>query len=93
MVLRSGPHLAAEAIFDVGGGGNVALERLLTDEYGMQDYKKHLEKLRTDSAECRLISDLATDRTKRDLFDKLAAHLSRLADQVEIAMSKVETGK
>jgi hypothetical protein len=35
----------------------------------MQDYLTHLEKLRKDAAECRLISDLATDTAKRELFD------------------------
>jgi hypothetical protein len=45
-----------------------------------------LEKLRTDAAECRLICDLATDPAKRELFDRLAVHLSSLADRVELAM-------
>jgi hypothetical protein len=54
----------------------------------MQDYLKHLEKLRTDAAECKLISDLATDQSKRELFDKLAAHLKSLADQVELEILK-----
>lgn len=52
----------------------------------MQDYYNHLEKLRKDAAECRLICDLATDQAKRELFDRLAAHLGSLADQVELAM-------
>ena len=52
----------------------------------MKDYQHHLEKLRSDAAECRLICDLATDPKKRDLFDRLAAHLTQLADQVELAM-------
>nr|WP_249167262.1 hypothetical protein [Bradyrhizobium sp. JYMT SZCCT0428] len=47
---------------------------------------KTIRKLRTDAAECRLISDLATDPAKRDLFDRLALHLTTLADQVELAM-------
>ena len=54
----------------------------------MQDYLNHLEKLRKDAAECRLISDLATDTAKRDLFDRLALHLTTLADQVEREMLK-----
>lgn len=54
----------------------------------MQDYLKHLEKLRTDAAECKLISDLATDQSKRELFDRLAVHLKSLADQVELEMLK-----
>ncbi|MET3840438.1 hypothetical protein [Bradyrhizobium sp. OAE829] len=52
----------------------------------MKDYQKQLEKLRTDAAECKLISDLATDPAKRGLFDRLALHLTTLADQVELAM-------
>jgi hypothetical protein len=52
----------------------------------MHDYQKHLEKLRADAAECRLICDLAADPAKRELFDRLAAHLTSLADQVELAM-------
>jgi hypothetical protein len=52
----------------------------------MKDYQAHLEKLRRDAAECALISNLATDRAKRELFDRLAVHLGSLADQVEEAM-------
>ena len=54
----------------------------------MQDYRNHLERLRKDAAECRLISDLATDAAKRELFDRLASHLIVLADQVEQEMLK-----
>jgi hypothetical protein len=50
------------------------------------DYRKQLEKLRTDAAECRLICDLATAPAKRELFERLAVHLTTLADQVELAM-------
>ena len=52
----------------------------------MKDYQTYLEKLRTDAAECRLISDLATDPAKRDSFDRLSAHFTTLADQVELEM-------
>ena len=52
----------------------------------MQDMKTHLEKLRTDAAECKLISDLATDPVKRELFTRLAAHLTTLAGEVEVAI-------
>jgi len=52
----------------------------------MRDYQTQLEKLRTDAAECKLISELTTDKAKQDLFEKLANHLSALADQVETAM-------
>lgn len=57
----------------------------------MQDMLTQLEKLRRDAAECELIRDLATDIEKRELFGRLAAHLSVLATEVEKAM--LETGK
>jgi hypothetical protein len=53
----------------------------------MQDMKVHLEKLRTDAAECALIRDLATDPVKRELFTKLAEHMSTLAAEVEAAIA------
>ena len=52
----------------------------------MHDFQTRLEKLRSDAAECRLISDLATEQAKREMFDRLALHLTTLADQVEQAM-------
>jgi hypothetical protein len=52
----------------------------------VKDYQTQLEKLRTDAAECALIRDLATDKAKREMFDRLASHLTVLADQVEMAM-------
>ena len=66
-------------------------ENNLSAGSAMQDYQTHLEKLRKDAAECALIRDLAIDPSKRDLFDRLAVHLSSLADQVELAM--LEAGK
>ena len=57
----------------------------------MQDMLTQLEKLRSDAAECELIRDLATDPKKRELFDRLAAHLSLLASEVERAM--LEAGR
>lgn len=52
----------------------------------MKDYVAHAEKLRKDAAECALIRDLATDLKKREMFDRLAAHLSSLANQLELAI-------
>lgn len=52
----------------------------------MQDMSAQLEKLRSDAAECAMIRDLATDPQKRELFERLAAHLSALASEVEKAM-------
>jgi len=53
----------------------------------MRDMKAHLEKLRTDAAECALIRDLATDPVKRELFARLADHLGTLALEVEAAIA------
>ena len=53
----------------------------------MQDMRAHLEKLRTDAAECALIRDLANDRQKRELFTRLAEHLNNLASEVEAAIA------
>ncbi|KRR11000.1 hypothetical protein CQ12_36875 [Bradyrhizobium jicamae] len=58
----------------------------------MKDYQTHLEKLRKDAAECALVRDLATDKAKRDMFDRLARHLEQLADEVERVMKARKTG-
>ena len=49
----------------------------------MKDYQASPEKLRSDAAEAAMIRDLATDMTKREMFDRLAKHLGQLADDVE----------
>jgi hypothetical protein len=56
----------------------------------MKDYQNYLEK---DAAECKLISDLATDKAKQELFDRLAEHLSSLAAHVELEMLHHKPGK
>ena len=58
----------------------------------MKDYQTHLEKLRRDAAECALVRDLATDKAKQEMFDRLARHLNELADQVERAMNARQAG-
>ena len=58
----------------------------------MQDYLAQIEKLRKDAAECALIRDLATDKAKREMFDRLVSHLTVLADQVERAMLERKNG-
>jgi hypothetical protein len=55
----------------------------------MKDLQAHLKKLRADAAECKLISDLATDDQKRELFARLAEHLSVLADEIETVLGAV----
>ena len=57
----------------------------------MQDMLAQLEKLRRDAAECELVRDLATEPKKRELFDRLAAHLTQLASEVEQTI--LENGK
>jgi hypothetical protein len=59
----------------------------------MQDMKAHLEKLRADAAECALIRDLATDPVKRELFTRLAEHLTTLAREVESAIVTALSGE
>jgi hypothetical protein len=54
----------------------------------MKDMQAQLEKLRKDAAECALIRDLATDPKKRELFTRLADHLSVLAAEVERAVAE-----
>ena len=53
----------------------------------MKDYQASIEKLRRDAAEAALIRDLATDKTKREMFSRLHKHFNRLADEVERTMN------
>lgn len=57
----------------------------------MKDYRASIEKLRKDAAEAALIRDLATDKTKREMYDKLHQHFNGLAGEVEQAMKSNET--
>jgi hypothetical protein len=57
----------------------------------VKDYQASIEKLRSDAAEAALIRDLATNRTKREMFDRLHRHFNRLADEVEQAMKSDKT--
>jgi hypothetical protein len=57
----------------------------------MKDFLSSIEKLRKDAAEAALIRDLATSRTKREMYDRLHEHLNRLADEIERAMNSPET--
>jgi hypothetical protein len=58
----------------------------------MKDMTAHLEKLRIDAEDCALISKLATDMQKRELFARLAEHLSLLASEVERAIATKMAG-
>jgi hypothetical protein len=48
----------------------------------MTDLQKLLQKIRTDAAECHLLSNLATDG-KQEVFVRVAGHLNALALEVE----------
>ena len=52
----------------------------------MENMAKQLAKLRDDADDCTLISRLATEPEKRELFARLAAHLNRLAADVDQSM-------
>ncbi|HET9776819.1 MAG TPA: hypothetical protein VFP77_09665, partial [Gemmatimonadaceae bacterium] len=54
----------------------------------MKDIQTHLEKLRVQIAECEMISHLATDHKKQELFDRLARHFTTLATELEKASSQ-----
>jgi hypothetical protein len=58
----------------------------------MEDMTAHLEKLRIDAEDCALISKLATDLQKRELFARLAEHLGLLASEVERAIAAKKAG-
>jgi BA14K-like protein len=48
----------------------------------MNDIQAHLEKIRSDAAECALLGNLVTDG-KREVFARAAEHLNALASAVE----------
>jgi hypothetical protein len=58
----------------------------------MKDLTEKLEKLRADAEDCFLISKLATDKEKRELFARLAAQLRRMAEDVEVAIANKVAG-
>lgn len=53
----------------------------------MQDLRDKLEKLRADAEDCTLISRLATDKAKRDVFSHLAAQMHGMIAEVEAAIA------
>jgi len=57
----------------------------------MKDYLASIERLRRDAVEAALVRDLATDRAKRDMFDRLSQHLDQLAADVEKVMNSSKT--
>src|SRR6266850_4075694 len=59
----------------------------------MTDIQAHLDKIRSDAAECILLSSLATDG-KREVFARTAEHLNALASEIEktIATNNADKG-
>ena len=53
----------------------------------MMDLKQRLQTLRAAAGECKLIGDQATAPEKKELFARLADHLSVLASEVEQAIA------
>jgi hypothetical protein len=54
----------------------------------MKDMQTQAEKLRDDAEDCALISKLAINPSKRELFERLAKHLETLALEVERAIAE-----
>src|SRR6202035_2333201 len=54
----------------------------------MTDIQTHLRKIRSDAAECLVLSNLATDG-KREVFIRIAEHLNALALELE---TSIKTG-
>jgi hypothetical protein len=55
--------------------------------YQMRDLGARLEKLLRDAAECKLISDLSTDKDKQGLFARIAEH-EMLAIEIQRAIGE-----
>jgi hypothetical protein len=58
----------------------------------MKDMQAQLEKLQTGASECALIASLATDKKKRDMFERLAEHYRILAAEVKGAIDEATKG-
>lgn len=57
----------------------------------MKDMLAHWEKLKADAAECALIRDVTTEKTKRDLYARLTEHFDALALEIERVISLRQT--
>jgi hypothetical protein len=52
-------------------------------ENAMKDMQARLEKVRADATEWAVLSGITPDELARELFAKLSAYLTELADEVE----------
>ena len=59
----------------------------------MNELRARLEKLQADAEDCAHIRDLATDPKKRELFARLAHHLTVLAQEMECAIGNAKIDK
>jgi hypothetical protein len=65
----------------------------MADGFKVNDLMERLQKLRDDADDCELISKLATDQAKREVFANLAIQLRQAAADVEQVMAaKAATG-
>lgn len=55
-------------------------------KFPMKDMQKHRDILLREAKECQLVSDLATDTAKQELFAKLAEHHRALAAELDRAI-------
>jgi hypothetical protein len=55
---------------------------------GMKDLREKLEKLRADAEDCDLIGRLATDKTKRETFKRLAIQFRSAAADIEAVIAQ-----
>ena len=53
----------------------------------MENLQARLEGLLTDAEDCVLIGKLATDESKRDLFNRLAADLRGMASDIQAMLA------
>ena len=58
----------------------------------LKDYQASIEKLRKDAAGAALIRNLVTDKTKREMYDKLHPHVNRRADEVQAGDDDQQSG-
>ena len=60
----------------------------------MQDLRNQLEKIKADADDCVLISELATDATKRETFRRLADQLLQMSREIEqVIAEKLASGE
>jgi hypothetical protein len=77
---------ATDTFRDIALTGELAPGRpseAVSKHTGYSSVRRKIDGLRADAAECIMISSLATDSQKRVFFEKLAAHLTELASEVE----------